>query len=102
MKTFKDLKFEKHERGNGLKSRILFDNGYGVSVIRFKSDIDIGREYATYTDNESEWELAVIKRDKETDKWELCYDTPIASDVLGFLTEDDVTEIMRQVQELKG
>jgi hypothetical protein len=32
---------------------------------------------------------------------ELCYDTPITNDVMGYLTPEEVTDIMKQVSELK-
>jgi hypothetical protein len=30
----------------------------------------------------------------------LCYDTPITGDVMGYLEPEDITEIMKQVEEL--
>ena len=54
--------------------------------------------YGSYTRNDSEWELAVLKGNEE--EWNLTYDTPITDDVIGHLCEDEVTEIMKQVQEL--
>jgi len=30
----------------------------------------------------------------------LCYDTHITNDVMGYLTSEEVTEIMKQIQEL--
>jgi hypothetical protein len=95
MKTFKDLKFEPHMAGNGLMARLLFDNGYGVSVIRFKlSD----GQYGSYTDTEKQWEVAVLKH--SDGEWELTYQTPITNDVIGRCTAPDVTKIMKRVQEL--
>lgn len=94
MKTFKDLKFEPHNVGNGLMARMLFDNGYGVSVVRFS----IGAFGGSYTDGD-EWEVAVVK--KTEDGSTLCYDTPITQDVIGHQTDAEVTDIMRQVQELE-
>ena len=29
-----------------------------------------------------------------------CYDTPITSDVVGYLTADEVTELLRQIEAL--
>lgn len=92
LKTFDDLKFRPHSSGDGFSGRIDFDNGYGVSVIRFKLGFD--GSYCSYTSNEKEWELAVLHNGS------LNYDTPITNDVVGHLSDDDVTEIMRKIQEL--
>ena len=95
-KTFKDLIFKPHTAGEGLQATMLFKNGYGVSVIRFK----IGSYgYGSYTSNENEWELAVLFGTE--DDYDLCYTTPITDDVIGHLTETEVTDIMIKVQNLK-
>lgn len=94
MKNFKDLTFESHGFGEGLQARMFFENGYGVSVVRF---MVMGR-YGSYTDNESEWELAVLRGNE--DDATLAYDTDITDDVLGHLSSEDVSDIMVQVQSL--
>lgn len=96
MKTFNDIEFGPHPNGAGKLGRIFFPNGYGVSVVRFSLG-SFG--YGSYTDNEEQWELAVLKGNSES--WGLCYTTPITNDVLGRLSEKEVTEIMYQVQELQ-
>ena len=100
MKTFEDLKFTPHLTGEGLQGRIFFENGYGVSVVRFKLPM-LGASilYGSYTSNENEWELAILYGNEE-DGWELTYTTPITNDVMGHLTAADVTEIMAKVQQL--
>jgi len=88
MKTFNDLEFKELDSFyNGVQSRTYFDNGYGVSVVK--------HEYS-YGGKDGLYELAVLKGD------ELCYDTSITSDVEGYLSEDDVTELLKQIQELKS
>ena len=94
MITFKDIEFQPHSMGDGLMGKIFFDNGYGVSVVRFK----IYDRYSSYTNNENEWEVAVLFGNEK--EWELTYNTPITNDVIGWLSEVDVTEIMKKVQEL--
>ena len=87
MKTFNDLDFNPMDMGIGIgiQARINFDNGYGASVI--KSPF-------SYGGNQDLYELAVIKDNA------ICYDTPITDDVIGYLTEDDVTKYLCQIQEL--
>lgn len=102
IKTFKDIEFISHPSGEGLMGRIFFSNGYGVSVVRFKIPFapfeSLRNNYGSYTNNESQWELAVLKGNEKNSS--LTYDTPITNDVIGYLSEDDVTEIMKQVQSL--
>jgi len=86
MKEFKDLEFEVHPEGLGTQAVMKFNNRYGVSVIT-------GRMF--YTNKSNPFEVAVLKDGT------LTYNTHIASDVLGYQTEEDVTRIMKQVQELK-
>ncbi len=97
MKTFKDLKFGPHGHADGVQALCFFPNGFGVSVVRFKLGGDLG--YGSYTTNEKEWELAVLKGSSE--HWNLTYQTPVTDDVIGHLSEDGVTDIMKKVQELE-
>lgn len=96
MKSFKDIKFKSHPVGDGVLGKIFFPNGYGVSVVRFK--MPFSRGYGSYTSNEEEWEVAILKGNK--DEWDLCYDTEITNDVMGHLTEGEVNWVMLKVQEL--
>lgn len=96
MKTFKDLAFKSHPNMPGLQAKMIFDNGYGVSVVRFNLPSGLG--YGSYTDNEDEWEVAIVKGTE--DNADICYDTPITDDVFGHLLENEVTEIMEKVQLL--
>lgn len=86
MKQFKDLQFKKHPQLNGVVSRITFDNGYGASVV--KHEFSYGGDKGLY-------ELAVLDKDGE-----LTYDTPITNDVIGYLREIDVTDVMEKIQKL--
>lgn len=95
-KTFKDLKVKPHASGDGLHAVIFFPNGYGVSVVRFKTSMISG--YGSYTSNETEWELAVIHGNAKS--FTLIYDTDITGDVLGYLSDNEVTETMKKVQDL--
>lgn len=87
MKTFNDLKFNRTTTPLGFmdRARLQFPNGYGISVIRGTY---------SYGGDEGLYECAVLKDNQ------LCYDTPITDDVIGYCDENKVTEIMKQIQEL--
>jgi hypothetical protein len=88
MKTFEDLDFKEHKNhGAGKHAIITFDNEYGASVVC--TPYSYGGKSGLY-------ELAVLGKDGG-----LSYDTPITNDVLGYLTEQDVTNVMKQIQDLK-
>ena len=44
------------------------------------------------------YELAVMEL--IDDKWGLTFETEITNDVLGWLTEEDVTKFLREIEEL--
>lgn len=88
LKTFADLKFKSHPTirlFGHLQATMDFPNGYGVSVV-------IGKSF--YSNGDDTFEVAVTKGG------ELCYTTPVASDVIGHRTKDEVTEIMARIQRL--
>lgn len=105
MKTFDDLEFTAHPMSNqysflvemsnmlqgytggtfNTQARLFFDNGYGVSVVTGAA------AYGNY-------EIAVLKGDEEES--EITYDTSVTDDVIACNDEDEVTEIMKQVQQL--
>ena len=87
MKTFKDLKFETHFLSTAAKQAIEnFENGYGVSVL-------FGNCF--YSNGIDTYEVAVLFGESIT------YDTEITDDVMRYLSEDEVSEIMAKVQLLK-
>jgi hypothetical protein len=77
-----------HDDGRQLIYR--YDNGYGASVVQHQF---------SYGWREGLWELAVIKFDGAGD-WELCYSTPITSDVVGWLTDSEVDSLLGQIEAL--
>ena len=90
MKKFEDLEFKKIENDTfttGVRCEMVFENGYGVSVI--------SHTYS-YGGKEGLYEVAVLGKDGG-----LTYDTPVTNDVIGYLEPVEVTDIMKQVQELK-
>jgi hypothetical protein len=91
MKKFEDLEFEKIEDAPfqiGVKCRIMFENGYGVSVVSHTH---------SYGGTKGLFEIAVLGKDGD-----ISYDTPVTNDVIGYLNPDEVTDIMEQVQILKN
>jgi hypothetical protein len=88
MKTFKDLQFKVMTDlyMSGKRSIINFDNGYGASVVSHTF---------SYGGKDGLYELAVLK------DGDLHYDNPVANgDVVGYLKEEDVTELLIEIQKL--
>ena len=67
-----------------------FDNNYGASVVKGEH---------TYGGDEGLWELAVIIFDT-SGGFNLCYTTPITSDVEGHLSDDDVEVLLAKIEAL--
>ena len=86
MKTFNDLEFKPHSNMNGIMSRIEFENGYGASIVKGEH---------TYGGKDGLYELAVLDSNGD-----LIYDTPITSDVEGYLSEAQVTDLLIKIQQL--
>ena len=86
MKTFNDLEFKQDIQRGLNAARIMFDNGYGASVV-------VGPY--TYGGEDGLYELGVLGKDKK-----LTYDTPVTEDVKGYLSEEDVTKLLEQIQKL--
>ena len=76
-----------NERMDGTQWKFKFDNGYGASVITGG---------IAYCDDAHPYELAVLHHD------ELCYDTPITDDVIGYLTSDEVFDLLDKIEQLES
>lgn len=88
MKTFKDLEFKPtNDFRAGIQAHIYFDNGYGASIVQ---------HCFSYGNKDGLYELAVLDKDDR-----LCYDTEVTDDVLGYLSEEDVSEALIKIQNLK-
>ena len=72
---------------------VRFNNNYGASVIYNRN---------SYGFEEGLFELAVVKFTELHDRitWNITYETPITADVIGFLTEDEVLDILKEIKEL--
>lgn len=87
MKTFEELEFKDHPNGmGGVQAKIQFANGFGASIV--KTPFSYGGKNGLY-------ELAVFGQDGH-----ITYDTPITDDVLGHLSEAEVTVTLAQIQAL--
>lgn len=89
MTNFKE--FSSRPVNGGIQYRVFFPNGYGCSIVRHGF---------SYGHEQGLWELAVITGDEKS--FSLCYDTEITSDVLGFLFEEEVNDIVDKVEKLKN
>lgn len=83
--TFADIEFKPHPIGNGIMGRVCFDNGYTASVVRF---------HGSYGNEDGLYELAVMRNGR------LDYTTAITNDVLGHLSESDVSDTLAQIAAL--
>lgn len=81
------IKFEEkeHHSGSGVQQLWEFKNGYTASVVKFPG---------SYGYNKNQWELAIFRGE------ELCYDTPITDDVLGYLDTPEVHNYLEKIAEL--
>jgi hypothetical protein len=67
----------------------FYQNGYGISIIC--------NEFS-YGGRDGLFEIAVLIGDE--DNYEICYTTPIASDVIGYLTSEEVNSIIEDIKKL--
>lgn len=75
----------------GIHKIYKFPNKYGASVVKTRF---------TYGGDQDLWELAVLKFDDKSDKYKLAYDTPITNNVLGYLSDEEVENILEQIKNL--
>lgn len=100
LKQFKDLVFKRHEMTkdafllpssireehmNARHAKMQFGNGYGISVLKGT---------LSYSNGIDAYEVAVL------DNNGICHDTSITNDVIGYADADEVSNIMKQIQEL--
>lgn len=78
---------------DGVQYKFKFDNCYGASVVKHRG---------SYGHKEDLWELAVLMfyRSIPDDRGVLCYNTPITNDVLGWLTDEEVRNLLVRIKEL--
>ncbi len=83
--------FESIELNEGIQYLYKADNGYGASIVQHQF---------SYGGKQGKWELAVLKYSNDTD-WKICYDTEITNDVIGYLSEKAVNDLVDQITALK-
>jgi hypothetical protein len=83
--TFEELEFKELPHNRGIQARVEFENGYGASVVKGPS---------SYGGTNGLYELAVLKNEQ------ICYSTEITNDVVGFLTEAEVTTYLMSIERL--
>ena len=71
---------------DGIQKVYSFPNGYGASVVKHSY---------SYGGKDGKWEIAVLKGE------DLCYNTDITSDVLGYLNDPEVDSYLRQIEKLE-
>jgi hypothetical protein len=75
--------------GGILDYKFRFENGFGASVAKGEF---------TYGGTKDLFELGVIKFDGNNSF--LVYDTPITDEVIGWLTNDEVLELLERIKNL--
>lgn len=76
------------ELNGGSQQLHRFENNYGASVIR-------GGSYAY-----GGLEMAVLRFHSEGEGFDICYDTPITDDVIGYLEEDQLNKLLADIEAL--
>ena len=87
---FEDYLVYMKPKNGGIQYQFRFDNNYGASVIKGPY---------SYGGDRDLWELAVISWDRG--EYEIRYDTDITSDVEGYLEDEEVRDLLKQIKELK-
>lgn len=90
-----NFEYKEKEMNGGVQRLYKFDNGYGASVIRHNG---------SYGSDKGLWELAVVHFNDPIHfdgvGYLLCYDTPITDDVIGYLNDDEVKELLFRINDL--
>ena len=81
---------QKDDFDDGVQYVFKFENNYGASVVKRRG---------SYGFNKNLWELAIVYWDND-DEWFITYDTDITSDVIGYLTNAEVDELLVRISKL--
>ena len=83
--------FEENECNGGIQYLFKFENNRGASVV--KHDFSYGNLVDT-------WELAVIAWTEDGSYWFIDYSSDITDDVIGYLTDEEVRDLLQRIKEL--
>lgn len=75
----------------GVQYRFRFENNYGASVVKHSG---------SYGSQDDLWELAVLVYEADSEEWNLTYDTEITDNVIGWQTDEEIRNLLRQIKEL--
>lgn len=91
IKDINNLVFRPHLYDHRTKrATMYFENNYGISVL--KGTNIMGME--VYSNGIDTYEVAVLRDGK------FCDDTPITDNVIRYATAEEVSDIMKRIQEL--
>ena len=99
MKRFKDLEFKPHPNGEGIISRLNFDNGFLLSVIAGGIAYSTPREDNTDPDFFSEFEVAVFAPDGDFTREFFPEDH--GDDVMGWQSREEINILISKIQSRK-
>lgn len=83
---FDEIEFNVHPMGDGIQAIVKFDNGYGASIVRHQF---------SYGGREGLFEMAILGQDGH-----ITYDTSITNDVIGYLSEQEISDYLKKIKEL--
>jgi hypothetical protein len=86
----KPLQVKVGEINSGGYCQMFFENGYGISIVSHKF---------SYGGDKGLLEIAVLKGTLENH--ELCYETDITDDVIGYLEPSEVGEYIERISALQ-
>lgn len=99
MKTFKDLEFKPHPNGEGIISRLNFDNGFALSVIAGGPFYSTPRRNSNDPDFFSAFEVAVFNPNGDFTREFFPEDHD--DDVLGWQERGQINALMLLIQSKK-
>ena len=76
---------------NGVHYLFKFPNNRGASVVKYAGSYGCSKDL---------WELGVVLFGTSDDIWDLDYETEITCDVIGYLTDDGVRDLLKRIKEL--